>query len=75
MIHRLANDRLEGALRLCLGGDHLVPDSAGGELDAVPRQHVCGDKLGESLQRPTAHLGRRPGFAKHPGKPVHGTHV
>ena len=75
MTHRVAHDCLEGAGRLGLGGDRLVADSAGGELDAVPRQHVCGDELGESLQRPAAQLGRRPGFAKHPGEPVHGTHV
>ena len=75
MTLRVAHDRLEGAGRLGLGGDRLVADSAGGELDAVPRQHVCGDEFGESLQRPGTQLGLRPGFAKHPGKPVHGTHV
>ena len=75
MTNRVAHDCLEGAGRLRLEGDRLVADSAGGKLDAVPRQHVCGDKLDESLQRPAAQLGLRPGFAKHPGKPVHSTHV
>ena len=52
-----------------------MADSARGELDAVPRQHVCGDEFDESLKRPAAQLGLRPGFAKHPGKPVHSIHV
>ena len=45
MTHRVAHDCLEGSGRLGLGGDRLVADGAGGELDAVPRQHVCGDEL------------------------------
>ena len=39
--------------------DRLAANSAGGKLDAVPRQHVCGDEFDESLQRPAAQLGLR----------------
>ena len=68
MTPRVAHDCLEGAGRLGLGGDRLVADSAGGELDAVPRQHVCGDEFGESLQRP-AHAARPPsGLRQAPGQ-------
>ena len=72
---RVAHDCRERAGRLGLGGDRLVADSAGGELDAIPRQHVCRDELREPLQRPAAQLGHRPGFDERPGEPVRGTHV
>ena len=75
MTPRVAHDCLEGAGRLSPGRDRLVADGAAGELDTVPRQHVCGDELGEALQRPAAQLGHRPGFDKRPSEPVHGSHV
>ena len=74
MTHRVAHNRLEGAGRLGLGRDRLVTDGAGGELDAVPRQHICGDELGEFLQRPASQLGHRSGVGDRPGGPVHRTH-
>ena len=71
--HRVAHDRLEGAGRLDLEGNRRVADGAGSKIDAIPRQHVCRNELGESPQRPAAQLGHRPG-ATSAGEPVHGTY-
>jgi hypothetical protein len=75
MPDRVNHDCLEGAGRLGLEGDRLVPDGAGGELDAVPRQHVCRDEFAQPLQRPTAQLRDRPRLDERPGEPVRRTHI
>ena len=66
VIRRVAHDRPERAGRLGLGRDRLVADRARRELDAVPRQHVCGDEPGKRLERATAQFGLRPGLRRAP---------
>ena len=74
MSHGVAHNCLEGAGRLGRGRDRLVVDGAGGEIDAVPRQHICGDEPSEFLQRPASQLGHRRSVRNRPGEPVHRTH-
>jgi hypothetical protein len=45
---RTTDDGVERAGRLGLGGNRLVADRARGELEAVPRHHICWDQLRES---------------------------
>jgi hypothetical protein len=72
---RVANDRGERSGRLGLGGDRLVADRTRGQLNAVPRHDVCGDQLRKSHQRPSAHLGGRPGTQERSAEPVRGAHI
>ena len=75
VIRRVAHQCRECAGRLGLGRDHVVADRTRGELDAVPRQHVRGDELGESRQRPPAHIRHRAGFDESSGEAVRVAHV
>ena len=48
---------------------------AGGELDAIPHQHIRGHELREARQRPASQLGHRTGSKQRPGEPARRAHV
>ena len=75
MTRHVADDRRERTGRLGVGRDHLVPHDAGGELDAIPHQHVSGHELREPRQRPAAQLAHRTGAEQRSGEPVRRAHI
>ena len=75
MVARVPDDRLERARGLRPDRARLVIDRARGQLDAIPRQYVRRNELGERLERMMPQLSLRPGPHDRSREPVRGAHV
>ena len=71
----VAHDRRKRTVRLGISRHRLVSHGPGGELDPIPRQHVCGHQLREARQRPASQLARRTGSEERLGESVRRAHV
>jgi hypothetical protein len=53
----------------------LVPDSARGELDPIPYQHICRDELGEPRRHPMTQSTHDGDLRSSPHEPARGAHL